>query len=237
MTMTEYEKQALSELEFWKIKQIKKSSSLNRAAKRVQTKINQWIPKKVHSVITESIKGMVQTALAGSSIKSIEPLAGAGLEQREKLALEKAEVYKKTAAIEGAGTGAGGILLGLADFPLLLSIKLKFLYDISSIYGYDPKEYENRVYILYVFLLAFSSDEKRRDTLAILENWEDRKEALIQLDWQTFQQEYRDYLDIKKLLQLVPGIGAVVGFYVNYQLLDQLGETAKFAFRMRYFRV
>ncbi|HWO76954.1 MAG TPA: EcsC family protein [Bacillus sp. (in: firmicutes)] len=235
--MTDYEQRALAELEFWKMKQTKKSSSLNRTAKRVQTKINQWIPKKIHTVITEGIKGMVQTALAGSSIKSIEPLVGVELEQREKLALEKVGFYKKTAAIEGAGTGAGGIFLGLADFPLLLSIKLKFLYDVSSIYGYDPKEYENRIYILYVFLLAFSSDEKRKETLTILEDWEDKKEVLMQLDWQTFQQEYRDYLDIKKLLQLVPGIGAIVGFYVNYQLLDQLGETAKFAYRMRYFRV
>ncbi|MET3696356.1 EcsC family protein [Bacillus oleivorans] len=235
--MTEYEQRALSELEFWKIKQTNKTSSLNRAAKRVQAKINEWIPKKVHAVITESIKGMVQTALAGSSIKSMEPLVGEELELREKLALEKVEVYKKAAAIEGSGTGAGGIFLGLADFPLLLTIKLKFLYDVSSIYGYDPKEYENRIYILYVFLLAFSSDEKRKETLALLEDWEAKKEELIQLDWQTFQQEYRDYLDIKKLLQLVPGIGAVVGFYVNYQLLDQLGETAKFAYRMRYFRV
>ena len=32
----------------------------------------------------------------------------------------------KIAAAEGAGTGAGGILLGLADFPLLLGIKIKF---------------------------------------------------------------------------------------------------------------
>ncbi len=28
--------------------------------------------------------------------------------------------------IEGAGTGAGGIFLGLSDFPLLLGIKVKF---------------------------------------------------------------------------------------------------------------
>lgn len=41
------------------------------------------------------------------------------LEEREKLVLEKAKTYKTTAMIEGAGTGAGGILLGLSDFPLL----------------------------------------------------------------------------------------------------------------------
>ena len=32
----------------------------------------------------------------------------------------------KIAAAEGAGTGAGGILLGLADFPLYSALKLNF---------------------------------------------------------------------------------------------------------------
>lgn len=233
--MNNYEIQALSELKIWKVKLDKKSGTFNRMAKRFQTKVNTLIPQKVHNVITEGIKGMVKTALAGSGLTSMKPLVGVDLEKREELVLEKVGFYKKTAAIEGAGTGAGGIALGLADFPLLLSIKMRFLFDISSIYGYDPKEYENRIYILYVFLLAFSSDEKRKETLSILENWEQQKEELLELDWQSFQQEYRDYIDFKKMLQLVPGIGAVVGFYVNYQLLEHLGETAKYAYRIRYF--
>jgi hypothetical protein len=33
----------------------------------------------------------------------------------------------------------------------------------------------------------------------------------------------------------VPGIGAVVGAYANYQLLDKLAETAINAYRMRRF--
>jgi len=41
-----------------------------------------------------------------------------------------------------------------------------------------------------------------------------------------FQQEYRDYLDLAKLLQFIPIIGAAFGAYANYKLLDELGETA-----------
>ena len=58
-------------------------------------------------------------------------------------------------------------------------------------------------------------------------------EDIHQFDWQSFQQEYRDYIDIAKLAQLVPGIGAVVGVVVNYRLLNQLGRTAMNAYRMR----
>ena len=53
------------------------------------------------------------------------------------------------------------------------------------------------------------------------------------MDWRSFQQEYRDYIDLAKLLQLVPGIGAFVGAYVNNKLVDKLGEYAMYAYRMR----
>jgi hypothetical protein len=54
-------------------------------------------------------------------------------------------------------------------------------------------------------------------------------------DWRTFQQEYRDYIDLAKLMQLVPGIGAVVGAIANYQLMDKLGETAMNSYRLRIY--
>ncbi|WP_443092798.1 EcsC family protein [Chryseolinea sp. T2] len=41
-------------------------------------------------------------------------------------------------------------------------------------------------------------------------------------------------MDLSKLLQLVPGIGAAVGTVVNYRLTRRLGETAKNAYRMRW---
>ncbi len=67
----------------------------------------------------------------------------------------------------------------------------------------------------------------------MIDNWEEQKEKLVDMDWRSFQQEYRDYIDLVKLLQLVPGIGAIVGAYANYNLLDHLGETAMNSFRLR----
>ncbi len=55
-----------------------------------------------------------------------------------------------------------------------------------------------------------------------------------QFDWRTFQQEYRDYIDLAKLAQLIPIIGAPVGAVVNYRLLQKLGTTAMNAYRMRW---
>jgi len=153
--------------------------------------------------------------------------------ERDDLLKEKLVSYRKTAVIEGAGTGAGGIFLGLADFPLLLSIKIKFLFEAATIYGFNTDEYEERLFILHVFQLAFSSDKKRKETLYIIDNWKTEKEKLLDMDWRVFQQEYRDYIDLIKLLQLIPGFGAIVGAYANHNLLDTLGETAMNVYRSR----
>lgn len=149
---------------------------------------------------------------------------------------KKISQFQKIAVVEGAGTGAGGILLGLADFPLLLSIKMNFLMEAAATYGYDTDQVEERIYLLYIFQLAFSSEEKRREVLEIIENWEEEKHRVATLNWQDLQQEYRDFIDFVKMLQLVPGIGAAVGAYANYNLMDQLGEAAKNVYRWRYFQ-
>lgn len=231
-----YEEKAYDELLDWQRKIRKRGNKFGRMSKNVQNKLNAMIPEKVHQVFSEAVKGMVQSVLSGSNLvfKKTFPEMFT-LEEKEEKIKEQLDKYRKTATVEGAGTGAGGLLLGLADFPLLLSIKLKFLYDVARIYQYDLKNLEERIFLLMVFQLAFSSDEKRIETLNIIENWDTEKKRLTDLDWKRFQQEYRDYIDIVKMLQLVPGIGAAVGAYANYKLLDRLGETAIYAYRMRYF--
>ncbi|SFG48876.1 EcsC family protein [Sporolactobacillus nakayamae] len=236
--MNEYELKAYDEILAWKRKLLKPSSVLNRMSKKIQAKMNGYIPEKVQTAITAAIKGMVQSTLTGSQwMTKKNQAAGLTLEEKDRLVTEKLSNYRKTAVIEGAGTGAGGILLGLADFPLLLSIKMKFLFDAASVYGFDTKNYEERIFILQVFKLAFSSDEVRNETLTIIENWDVHKQEFLEMDWQEFQQEYRDYLDFAKTLQLMPGIGAPVGAVVNYNLLDRLGEATKNCYRLRLLTV
>jgi hypothetical protein len=204
-------------------------------SKKAQNKMNTFIPAKVHGAITEAIKQMINTTLAGSNkLTKKNQHLNLSLMETDELMNKKIDIYRKTASVEGAGTGAGGILLGLADFPLLLSIKMKFLMEAASLYGYDTDQYEERVFLLYIFQLAYSSEEKRKVIFDIIDNWDERKSEVIQLDWKELQQEYRDYIDFIKMLQLVPGIGAAVGAYANYNLIDQLGEVTKNVYRIRH---
>lgn len=237
--MNYYETIAIYELKKWTLKMNKKPSLTNRLTKKMQTKVNNLIPAKAHAAITAAIKNMVKAVLVGSEFTTKKPLASASLEEREQLVKKKIDLYKKTSAVSGAGTGAGGILLGLADLPILLSLKIKFLYEVAALYGFDVRNLEERLYLLYIFQLAFSSQEKRNEVYLKILDWDiktaDKPVELESFDWQAFQQEYRDYIDLAKMLQLVPIIGAAVGAYANYRLLDQLGETAMNAYRMRVF--
>jgi hypothetical protein len=234
--MTQYDIKAGNELRKWQKQMQRKPSLINRLSKRMQTKLNSLIPEKVHVAITTTIKQMVKVVLFGSKITADAPRIQGSLEVREAVVEEKIKFYRKAAAIEGGVTGAGGILMGLADFPLLLGIKLKMLFDIASVYGFDVRDYKERLYLLYIFQLAFSSQEQRRKVYSQIENWNKGQlpEDINEFDWRIFQQEYRDYIDIAKMAQLIPIIGAPVGVVVNYQLIKKLGNTAMNAYRMRW---
>jgi hypothetical protein len=236
--MDSYELQVTEELKRWQEAMLARPGMLNQAAQRVQRKINSYIPDKVHAALTTVIKQMIQGVLTGSQYTGVRPLLEASLFERENQIRDRIQTYRRTAAAQGGITGAGGIMLGLADFPLLLTIKLKLLFDISALYGHAADDYRERLFILGIFQLAFSSDSHRRDVYLQLADWDARLQTLPasidDYDWRTLQQEYRDYIDLAKLAQLLPIVGAPVGYIVNRRLVEKLGITAMNAYRMRW---
>ncbi|QIL40870.1 EcsC family protein [Pedobacter sp. HDW13] len=234
-----YEQKITSELEFWKFKILQKPSLLSKVTDKVQKKINSVIPDKVHQAITAAIKQMVKTVLFGSTFTTSKPVTDLTLMHREALIKQKIENYKNTGAAEGGITGAGGFLMSLADFPLLLGIKMKMLFDIAAIYGYDVKDYRERLYILHIFQLAFSSKGESQQVFIKMQDWDNKAHKLPtnidEFDWLTFQQQYRDYIDLAKLAQMLPFVGAAVGAVANYKLIEKLGKTAMMSYRMRHF--
>ncbi|PZR32911.1 MAG: ABC transporter-associated protein EcsC [Azospira oryzae] len=232
-----YDRQAFNELSRWQKRMKKRPSLINQLSGKLQARINKVIPEGVHQAITTAIKQMTRAMIFGAGITTQKPLNDINLEGRERKVVSSIKTYRNTATAEGAITGAGGILLGLADFPLWLSIKMKMLFDIAAKYGIDTSDYKERVYLLHIFQLTFSSQKHRNKIYHIMANWEEEQKRLPDdlnsFEWRTFQQEYRDYIDLAKLLQLVPGIGAVVGAYVNHRLTTKLGKYAMNAYRMR----
>lgn len=234
-----YEHLAFAELSAWEIKMRKSPTIPNRITKYTQTKINTIVPEKIHQGITFTVEKMVKGVLFGSKYLTSSPLQGASLEERETLVRKKIKTYKNTASVEGAITGAGGILWGFADFPAFLTIKIKLLFELGALYGYEVKDFKERLFILHIFQLAFSSQKGRNEVVEMIADWDNYSKTLSEevddFDWRKFQLEYRDFIDLAKLAQLIPIIGAGVGAIANYKLVNLLGDTAINCYRKRYF--
>jgi hypothetical protein len=233
-----YKNSTLQELQIWKEKMLSEPSLFEEYSKRFQNRINKIIPEKIHQAITATIKQMIRGVLLGAEITASKFQKDVSLQVRDALAEEKITWYQRTAAAEGGLTGAGGLLWGLADFPLLIGIKIKLLFEVAVLFGYDVKDYRERLYVLYIFQLAFSGPQHRKNIFLKMTNWKEQRqhlpENIDQFDWRNLQQEYRDYIDIAKMAQLIPVVGAPVGAIVNYRLIKRLGTTARNAYKLRW---
>lgn len=225
-----------AELVLWQREMQKPPSFPNQAVKRLQVRVNNIIPEKVHQVFTKAIKEVTRTVLFGAEFTTTKNQDIEDLVMAEEKAKERVKFYSSSASAEGAITGFGGFIWGLADFPLWLSLKMKMLFEIASTYGMDVSDLSERIYILHIFELTFSSQKNRNRTFKAMENWDTNKpmqKDIHEFDWRRFQLEYRDHIDLAKLLQLIPGFGALIGAYVNLKLTRKLGKFAMNAYRMR----
>jgi hypothetical protein len=219
----------------WRADLTKPPGPLNGVARAAQQRINRIIPEKVHAAVTAGISGMTRAMLTGADFATGSPLIGLSLDERRARAAKAIDGWKKAAAAEGGVTGAGGFLLAAADFPLLMSFKIKLLFEIAAIFGHDGTALPERLFILHIFELAFSDAEHRAGVFAALDDWEAREhpQHLNDFDWRAFQQQYRDHIDLAKLAQFIPVVGAPLGAIVNWRLVERLGHTAVMAYRMR----
>ncbi len=219
----------------WRAEILRPPGALNGVARAAQQRINRIIPEKVHVAVTAGISGMTRAMLTGADFATGAPLIGLTLDERRAKAARAIDGWKKAAAAEGGVTGFGGFLMAAADFPLLMSFKIKLLFEIAAIFGHDGTELPERLFILHIFELAFSDAEHRAGVMAALDDWEAKThpQHLNDFDWRAFQQQYRDHIDLAKLAQFIPVVGAPLGAIVNWRLVERLGHTAVMAYRMR----
>jgi hypothetical protein len=227
-------------LQVWLKKESREANRVQKLTDRFQKYVQGFIPDKIQEAITKGMEGFTRLVMTGSGIKLPKTDAHLSLDQRELLAQKEIENAVHLGMISGAGTSAGGIITSLMDLPILMSFKIKLIFEIGSHFGYDLKDPKERYFAMLIFREAFSNATLKKQHLQALIEFESRRETLENpletIDWKGFQQEYRDYIDLAKLLQIIPGIGIVIGAGVNRQLLLHLGETAINAYRLRYFQ-
>ena len=242
MTATEddrqYEARVLAEAEAWRERQLRRPGLWDMTTRATQDRINRIIPERVHRIVTSGVELTTRGIMAGAEWTTARPLLHGDLRTREDLIRTRIDLYRTTASAEGGVAGAGGFLLAAADFPALLAIKVKLLVEIGALYGHSGKSLPERLYLLRIFQMAFSSARHRPEALSALEaagRGLHQPDRIQDFDWRKFQLEYRDYIDLAKLAQLIPVIGAPVGAVVNWRLTTRLATTAMNAYRLRWF--
>lgn len=240
--MDQYEQLIYEECLEWE-KKIQGEWFLSRWSRSLQKKMDSLIPAIVHEKLAKAVEMLVKSIANGVALIPAQPLRelpNITFALRDKKAQEKVKLYKKIAMAEGAGTGAGGILLSVVDFPALIGIKFKLLQELATIYGYDIKDFEERMYMVKIFQLSFAGDAARKRIYEELKEWPNRKLQISHdtyqnvMAWREFYAEYRESTEFRKMLQFIPGLGAIVGAWANQSIVEDMAATAVHVYRMRY---
>jgi hypothetical protein len=172
------------------------------------------------------------------SIKSIEDVSGVPLEMMNKLSNELTQSRQKIATVQGATTGFGGVFTLAVDIPVLLGLSLKTLQEIAIVYGYDPKDRVERIFIVKCLQFASADVVGKQAILNELADFYSRdqhqKEMMSQLQgWREVIYTYRDQFGWKKLFQLVPVAGMVFGAFINRSMIHDIGEAGMMLYQKR----
>ena len=226
-----------TEVAAWRARLLKGPGLWDRTTRGAQVRINRLIPERVHAIVTAAVEAMTGGIMTGSDLLKVRPLADGSLAAREARARQQIKRHRNTAGVEGGVTGAWGFVLAAVDFPALMAIKVRMLGEVVGCYGWGGGTLRERLFVLHIFHLAFASAARRPEALAALEAWIDNRDqpgGIADYDWRAFQIEYRDHIDLAKMAQLIPVVGAPIGAVVNWRLVERLGETAMMACRMRW---
>ncbi|MCC9089810.1 EcsC family protein [Bacillus pumilus] len=188
-----------------------------------------------------SEKGIIhqfQKKCADESIQCIEDIEKAPLEVMDAISEHMGKNRTNLATVQGATTGVGGMFTLAADIPAVLGLSLKTLQDIAVTYGYDPKNKEERVFIIKCLQLNSADVVGKKSILKELKSYrasEGKHENMISQiqGWREVVYNYRDSFGWKKLFQLVPIAGILFGAVSNRSQLKGIAETGMMQYRKR----
>jgi hypothetical protein len=174
----------------------------------------------------------------GTPINSIIDVEEIPLQVMKEVSAKHKEKWTKLATLQGATTGIGGIFTLAIDIPALLGMSLKTLQEIAIIHGYDPKDKNERVFIIKC--LQFSSADivgKQAILKELSTYYQDKnksKEMMSQLQgWREVVYTYRDQFGWKKFFQLIPVAGIIFGAFTNRSMIHDLSEVGNMLYRKR----
>lgn len=144
---------------------------------------------------------------------------------------------KSIATIEGAGMGLIG--MGIPDIPVLISIILKTIYEISLNYGFDYENNNEKIYILNIIAAAVTTEElqveynKKVDELAYNIDFNGSINEDLDEEMKKTSQILFNKMMVSKFVQGFAIVG-VIGSITNYNIVNKIGSYASLKYKKRY---
>jgi hypothetical protein len=238
--LTSYETEQVQEIAVWKSQPPNPVSELwQRITLPVARVVKRLIPDPlVRAAIAQSYE--TSARLAGQ--KDIERRAGVDnladlrnrpLEECDRMAKQVGANAMVLATVEGAATGAGGVLTTLIDVPLLFVLTLRTILKIGHCYGYALDDRKDRQFVLGVLVTAVSgTPETRRQRIDRLDQVEDL--LIEETQEEVLTEELTSFLFQVEIFEEVPGVGAISGGLLNLAFLRRVDQTARRAFQERW---
>ena len=181
----------------------------------------------------------------GLDVEQIEDLRDQPLEALDKLSRSHFTQNTLLAAIEGGGTGLGGVVLIAADIPLLFTINLRLIQQIGASYGFVMRGPEFRPLVLSIFNVAASGNREAKNAAlrevsvaaAAVANelaYKGRVSGTFREQNRHLPREIAKNVVGRKVAQAIPIAGAAVGAGINYWFTSETAEAAYMLFRALY---
>jgi EcsC protein family len=240
--LTPYEAEQVERIAAWKARPPHPLSELwKRTALPVARAVEKLIPDAVVRVAIKKAYDATDWLAAREEIRrraGVEELAElkrGPLERCVKLATEIGARSEVVAAVEGAATGAGGMITTLLDVPILFCLALGIIRKIGHCYGYPLEGSRDRDFVLGVLLAALAgTPEVRRARIDQLHEIEDM--LIVETQEDVIAEEAVSVLFQLEIFEGIPGVGVLSGAALNALFMRRVEETARFAFEERWLR-
>ncbi|KON67884.1 hypothetical protein AKG34_02985 [Peribacillus butanolivorans] len=202
--------------------------------------IGSYIQTGGHYLTKESnILNQLQAKNPELNVSSIEDVSKLPLHIMDSVSQEIKKSGSKLATVQGATTGIGGIFTLAIDIPLLLGMSIKTLQEIALSYGYNPRDRQERIFIVKCLQFTTSDVVGKKALLKELSNMhlpesESKRELASELQgWREVVYTYRDQFGWKKLLQMVPVAGIIFGAFTNRSMIADMADTGIMLYKKR----
>jgi hypothetical protein len=240
--LTPYEADQVRRIAAWKSEPPNPVSELwKRITLPVARRIEKIIPERVvRAAIMKAYDASEVLAARGdirrrAGVRDIAELQHRPLEDCDRLAIGVGAEAEAVAAVEGALTGAGGILTTFLDVPLLFVVGLAAIRRIGHCYGYPLEHHKDRHFVLGVMIAALADSlAVRRERIHQLRELEELLIEETQEDILT--EEALSFLFQLEVFEGVPGVGTISGGVLNWLFMQRIEETARMVFQARWLR-